>query len=94
MTTQSGNPAPFTFRLSTRLVRANKTPLRVYVESEFPVALRLLDSAGREQWKTTVAAHSNAWVNVPLDRLVGIGVAYIALASGRYERVVGFLVRP
>ena len=94
VTTQSDNPAPFTFRLSTRLVRANKTPLRVYVESEFPVALRLLDSAGREQWKTTVAAHSNAWVNVPLDRLVGIGVAYIALASGRYERVVGFLVRP
>lgn len=92
--TQPGNQAPFTFRLSTRLVRANKTPFRVYVESEFPVALRLLDSAGREQWKTTVPAHSNAWVHVPLDRLVGIGVAYIALTSGRYEQLVGFLVRP
>ena len=92
--TQSGNQAPFTFRLSTRLVRVNKTPLRVYVESEFPVALRLLDSAGREQWKTSVPAHSTSWVNVPLDRLVGIGAAYIALASGRYEQLVGFLVRP
>ncbi|SHK31900.1 Lamin Tail Domain [Fibrobacter sp. UWOV1] len=92
--TQPGSQTPFTFRLSTRVVRANKTPLRVYVESEFPVALRLLDSAGREQWKTTVPANSNVWVNVPLDRLVGIGVAYIALASGRYEQLVGILVRP
>lgn len=92
--TQSGSQTPFTFRLSTRVVRANKTPLRVYVESEFPVALRLLDSAGREQWKTTVPANFNVWVNVPLDRLAGIGVAYIALASGRYEQLVGILVRP
>ena len=92
--TQPGNQAPFTFRLSTRLVRVNKTPLRVLVEGDLPVALRLLDSAGREQWKTTVPAHSNAWVNVPLDRLPGIGVVYIALASGRYEQLVGILVRP
>lgn len=92
--TQPGNQAPFTFRLSTRVVRVNKTPLRVLVEGDLPVALRLLDSAGREQWKTTVPAHSNAWVNVPLDRLPGIGVAYIALASGRYEQLVGILVRP
>ena len=92
--TQPDNQAPFTFRLSTRVVRANKTPLRVLVEGDLPVALRLLDSAGREQWKTTVPAHSNAWVNVPLDRLPGIGVVYIALASGRYEQLVGILVRP
>ena len=92
--TQTANQAPFTFRLSTRVVRVNKTPLRVLVEGDLPVALRLLDSAGREQWKTTVPAHSNAWVNVPLDRLPGIGVAYIALASGRYEQLVGILVMP
>ena len=92
--TQPGNQAPFTFRLSTRVVRVNKTPLRVLVEGDLPVALRLLDSAGRGQWKTIVPAHSNAWVNVPLDRLPGIGVAYIALASGRYEQLVGILVRP
>lgn len=85
--------APFTFKLSTRVLRAGKTPLRVYVESESPVALRLLDSAGREQWKTTVPAHSNAWVNVELDR-VGIGAAYISLAAGKYEKLVGILLRP
>ncbi len=87
------NEAPFTFKLSTRVVRVGKTPFRVYVESELPVTLRLLDSAGREQWKTTVSAYSNAWLNVPLDR-VGIGVAYIALASGKYEKLVGILLRP
>jgi hypothetical protein len=75
------------------VLRAGKTPLRVYVESESPVALRLLDSAGREQWKTTVPAHSNAWVNVELDR-VGIGAAYISLAAGKYEKLVGILLRP
>lgn len=86
--------APFTFKLSTRVVRLNKTPLRVYVESEQTVALKLLDSAGREQWKTDVPPYSNAWVNVPLDYLSGIGVAYIALSSGRYEKLVGILLRP
>ena len=85
---------PFTFKLSTRVVRLNKTPLRVYVESEQTVSLKLLDSAGREQWKTDVPPHANAWVNVPLNHLSGIGVAYIALASGRYEKLVGILLRP
>ena len=86
--------APFAFKLSTRLVRVNKTPLRVFVDSEQPVSLRLLDSAGREQWKTEVPPYSNAWVNVPLNHLAGIGVAYISLSSGRYEKLVGFLLRP
>lgn len=86
--------APFAFKLSTRVLRVNKTPLRVFVESEESVVLRLLDSAGREQWKMTVPAHSNSWLNVPLDRLVGIGVAYISLAAGRYEKLVGILLRP
>ena len=88
-----GQAAPFAFKLSTRVVRQNKTPLRVYVESELPVTLKLLDSAGREQWKTDVPSYSNAWINVPLGHQ-GIGVAYIALSSGRYEKLVGLLVRP
>lgn len=86
--------APFTFKLSTRVVRLNKTPLRVYVESELPVALKLLDSEGREQWKMIVPPYTNAWLNVPLHQLSNIGVAYIALSSGRYEKLVGLLVRP
>ncbi len=90
-----GEPvAPFTFKLSTRVVRLNKTPLRVYVESELPVTLKLLDSVGREQWKMVVPPYTNAWLNVPLQHLSDIGVAYIALSSGRYEKLVGLLVRP
>ena len=90
-----GKPeAPFTFKLSTRVVRLNKTPLRVYVESELPVALKLLDSVGREQWKMVVPPYTNAWLNVPLQHLSDIGVAYIALSSVRYEKLVGLLVRP
>ena len=92
--TQTANQAPFTFRLSTRVVRVNKTPLRILVESDLSVTLRLLDSAGREQWKTEVPPHSNTWLNVPLNHLSGIGVAYIALISGSYEKMVGFLMRP
>ena len=86
--------APFTFKLSTRVVRVNKTPLRVYVESEQSVVLKLLDSAGREQWNMNVSPYSNAWLNIPLQHLSGIGVAYISLSSGRYEKLVGFLLRP
>ena len=85
---------PFTFKLSTRVVRLNKTPLRVYVEAEVPVSLKLLDSAGREQWKMEVPPYTNAWLNVPLQHLSGIGVVYISLSSGRYEKLVGLLVRP
>ena len=86
--------APFTFKLSTRVVRVNKTPLRVYVESEQSVALKLLDSMGREQWKMEVPPYTNAWLNVPLQQLSDIGVIYISLSSGRYEKLVGLLVRP
>ena len=86
--------APFTFRLSTRVLRLNKTPLRVYVESGQTVTLKLLDSAGREQWKTNVPPYTNAWLNVPLRPLSDIGVVYISLSSGRYEKLVGLLVRP
>ncbi|MBR5412635.1 MAG: hypothetical protein IK114_06280 [Fibrobacter sp.] len=91
---KQASKAPFSFKLSTRVVRLNKTPLRVYVEAEVPVSLKLLDSTGREQWKMEVSPYTNAWLNVPLQHLSGIGVAYISLSSGRYEKLVGLLVRP
>ena len=86
--------APFIYKLSSRVVRYGGAPLRVYVESDLDVELRLLDSAGREDWKMTVPAGSNSWWQVPLKGLPQIGVAYVALSSGKFEKMVGILLRP
>lgn len=86
--------SPFTYKVSSRVLRLRKSPLRVYVESESPVSLKLLDSAGRPQWKFEVPSQSNAWWNVPLDSVTRVGVVYLSLSVGRYEQLVGILVRP
>lgn len=85
---------PFTYRLSSRVVRRRGAPLRVYVESAYPVQLRLLDSSGHEEWKTSVPPHSNAWWQVPVAQGAGLGVAYVSLSTGRFEKVLGILLRP
>ena len=90
----SGEAGPFKFKLSSRILRRGGAPLRVYVESEFEVSLRLLDSVGRTQWGKTLPAHSSGWVVVPLDGLNKVGVAYVVIGVGRYEKRVGFVLRP
>lgn len=86
--------APFSYKLSSRILRKGKTPLRVYVEGNVPVTLRLLDSAGREQWSRQVPPQSNAWWVVPLEGVSKVGVAYVVLSAGRYEKQIGILLRP
>jgi hypothetical protein len=86
--------SPFTYKVFSRVLRLGKTPLRVYVESESSVSLKLLDSAGRPQWKFEVPSQSNAWWNIPLDSVSRVGVVYVSLSVGRYEQIVGILVRP
>jgi hypothetical protein len=58
------------------------------------VQLRLLDSSGHEEWKTSVPPHSNAWWQVPVAQGAGLGVAYVSLSTGRFEKVLGILLRP
>ncbi len=84
----------FTYKLSSRMVRKNKGPLLVYVESESSVVIKLLDSAGRSVWSQNAPAQSNAWWKVPADTLLDVGVAYLSISSGGEERTVGILVRP
>ena len=86
--------APFTYKLSSRVVSKRGDPLRVRVESENEVTVGLLDSAGRYVWKAVVPAMSNVWVNVPVQVHLGIGVGYVTFSAGEYENVVGILVRP
>ena len=86
--------APFTYKLSSRVVSMRGNPLRVRVESENEVTVGLLDSAGRYVWKAVVPAMSNVWVNVPVQVHLGIGVGYVTFSAGEYENVVGILVRP
>lgn len=87
------NSEPFEYRISSRVVRQNGNPLRVNIQSEVPVTLRLLDSAGRDVWRQAVPAQSAFWWNVPVKG-VPIGVAYISISAGKYEKVVGVLIRP
>ena len=86
--------APFTYKLSSRVISKRGKPLRVRVESENDVTVSLLDSAGRRVWKSVVSAMSNGWVNVPVQVYLGIGVGFVAFSAGEYENVVGILVRP
>lgn len=86
--------APLRFSLSSRIVRKKGAPLRVKVESESAVSLKLLDSTRREVWAMEVPSSSNAWWDVPAGSKVAVGVGYISLSVGEYVSVVGFVVRP
>lgn len=85
---------PVEYKLSSRVVSKKGAPLRVRVESEHNVVLSLLDSAGRRVWMSVVSALSNEWVKVPVQENLGIGAAFVSLSVGKYEDVVGILVRP
>ena len=85
---------PFEWKLSSRVVRRGGAPLRVYVESEASVQVRLLDSSGRSEWGRLLPARSNAWWVIPLDSLPKVGVAYVELSVGKFEKRIGILLRP
>jgi hypothetical protein len=85
---------PFTMTLSSRVVRTKGTPLRVRVEARDDVALRLLDSAGREIWKGIAPAGSSVWIEVPVRERARKGVNYVAARLGDFEKVVGIVLRP
>ena len=91
---QGQKRAPFLYKFSSRVYRKGGAPIRVYVESDNPVQLRLLDSAGREQWKRNIPKQSNAWWEIPLTVHSKIGVAYVALSAGNFEKLIGILLRP
>ena len=86
--------APFSVTLSSRVVRARGVPLRVRVEGEGEVQVRLLDSASREVWNAVAQASSPQWMDVPVQRLGSRGVNYVAARQGDYEKVVGIVLRP
>jgi hypothetical protein len=91
---KKGAIEPVLYKLSSRVVRRNGNPLRIYVESEYAVQLRLLDSAGHEQWKKMVPASSNAWWTVPVVPKLRLGVAFLSISAGDYETRIGILLRP
>ena len=85
---------PFTLVFSSRVVRAKGPPLRVRVDASDDVVLRLLDSAGRDVWKTVAPANSSAWHDVPVKDRGSRGVNYVAARLGDFEKVVGIVLRP
>ena len=80
--------------LSSRVVRAKGQPLRVRVDALDDVALRLLDSAGRDLWKGVAPANSSVWHEIPVQAHCRRGVNYVAARLGDYEKVVGIVLRP
>ena len=94
MRTGKKTDQPLEVTLSARVVRMRGVPLRVRVESAGEVALRLLDSSGREVWKDMLPANSTLWREVPVQSLGRIGVNYVAARLGDYEKVVGIVLRP
>ena len=86
--------APFSLTLSSRVVRAKGQPLRVRVDALDDVALRLLDSAGRDLWKGVAPANSSVWHEIPVKDRCRKGVNYVAARLGDYEKVVGIVLRP
>ena len=80
--------------LSSRVIRAKGQPLRVRVLARDDVVLRLLDSAGRDLWKSTAPANSSVWIDIPVQGLCRRGVNYVAARLGDYEKVVGIVLRP
>lgn len=85
---------PFTYKVLSRVISKRGDPLRVRIENESNVSLKLLDSARREVWKMNIPPSSGAWWNVPVQKHISIGVGYISLSVGNYEKVVGFVLRP
>lgn len=85
---------PFRYTLSSRVVRKKGSPLRIRVESESAVSLKLLDSTRREVWSMRVPPVSSAWWDIPAAEKGLVGVGYISLSVGEYASIVGFVVRP
>lgn len=85
---------PLRYTLSSRVIRKKGNPLRIRVESQFQVSMKLLDSAGKEIWKELVPPNSSLWWNVPLQERGRIGASYVSLKAGDYETVVGVILGP
>lgn len=84
----------FSYKISSRIIRKNKGPLLVYIESDYSVVIKLLDSAGRSVWTQNTPPQSNTWWKIPADTLLEVGVGYLSISSGREEQSIGILVRP
>ena len=85
---------PFSLTLSSRVVRAKGQPLRVRVDADDDVVIRLLDSASREVWKGIAPANSSVWHEIPVKDRCRKGVNYVSARLGDFEKVVGIVFRP
>lgn len=85
---------PFSYKLSSRVLSKKGVPLRVAVESESEVSIQLLDSAGHGIWKSSVSPMNTGWTEVPATSRCKIGVCYVSISAGTFEKVVGIVVRP
>lgn len=85
---------PVRYVLSSRVVRKKGGPLRIRVESESAVSLKLMDSTRREVWSMVVPPASSSWQDIPAREKIPVGVGYISLSVGEYASVAGFIVRP
>ena len=91
---RGGDAGAVEFTVSGRIFRMGGPPPRVRVVSETAVELGLLDSAGRKVWSGNADSNSSVWREIPLQKFGNVGVNYVRVKSGNYEKVVGIVLRP
>lgn len=93
--TRRGDPADeVEFSLSGRIFRTGGPHPQVRVVSATESEIGLLDSAGRRVWAGKAASNSSVWHEIPLQKFGNVGVNYVSVKSGTFEKVVGIVLRP
>lgn len=87
---------PFTFKLNTRVVSKSidENSLRALVEGEGEVLVELLSAKGTLLWETKRKALNNNWISIPLKNKGFLGPNFVRFSAGRYEKLVGVVLRP
>lgn len=87
---------PFVPKWNSRVVsRSGGVPLMVSAVSEVPVRVELLSGSGILLWHSDLkAGEGDAWVEVPLASKGVLGPNFLRFSEGRYEKLVGVILRP
>jgi hypothetical protein len=90
------NSPPFTFKINTRIVSKTleESSLRILIESEGDVLIELLSGQGNLLWQIKNKALNQNWIQIPIKEKGFLGPNFIRISVGRYEKMVGVVLRP
>lgn len=90
------NSSPFSFKINTRIVSKSleESSLRILIESEGDVLIELLSGQGNLLWQIKNKALNQNWIQIPIKERGFLGPNFIRISVGRYEKMVGVVLRP